>query len=125
VILGPILARAADIRIERWSASRVDPTMIKAWVVRLELARDDGSSLGDDVIRELARPLAGTQPSVSSGEGGTVLAQITVDATNDQEARASAERLLRDRAQEVWGDLGLPPFTITVLELREAADPRP
>ncbi len=101
--------------------------MVTAWLVRLELARDDGVSLGEEGIRELTRLLTenGALPVVSDGGSGTVLVQLMIDAKNDRAARAAAESMLRDRAQEVWAALGLPPFTITFVEAKPDGGPRP
>ncbi len=62
-------------------------------------------------------------PSITRGESGTVLVQMTIEATDDIGARAAAERLLRDRAHELWVTLSLPPFTITFVEAKKAATP--
>ncbi len=72
--------------------------MVKAWLVRLRLARDDGASLSDEGIRELT------------------------DLLNDMAARAAAEDMLGDRAHEVWVALGLPPFTITFVDAKLKSD---
>jgi len=98
--------------------------MIKPWVVRLELARDDGGSLSDEGIGELADMLTknDAQPVLTRTDAGTVLVQMTVDATNDMGARAAAESILRDHAQSVWSRLGLPPFTITFVEAKPEGD---
>jgi hypothetical protein len=92
--------------------------MITPWVVRLEVARDDDGSLSDDQMAELSEALAGDQmqPLLTRGDSGTVRVQVTVQATNDQAARSVAERMLRDRAYQVWAAHGLPPFTITFIE---------
>jgi hypothetical protein len=92
--------------------------MITPWVVRLEVARDDDGSLSDDQMAELSEALADDQmqPLLTRGDSGTVRVQVTVQATNDQAARSVAERMLRDRAHEVWAAHGLPPFTITFIE---------
>jgi hypothetical protein len=50
---------------------------------------------------------------------------MTIDAKNDRAARAAAEAMLRERAQQVWTTLGLPPFTITFVEARPEGDPSP
>ena len=101
------------------------PAMVSSWVVRLGLARDDRGSLSDEGIRELTDMLTEHRvlPVLTRGDSGSVLVQMTVDATNDIRARAEAERLLRDRAQELWVTLGLPPFTITFVEAKQAATP--
>jgi hypothetical protein len=99
--------------------------MIRSWVVRLELARDDGGSLGDDGIRQLTELLTENHvlPVLTRGDPVTVLVQMTVEATSDMAARSAAERALRDRAQELWTALGLPPFTITFVDANQAAKP--
>jgi hypothetical protein len=98
--------------------------MIKAWIVWLELARDDGGSLSDAAVGELADMLTmnHAQPVLTRPDSGTVLVQMTVDARNDMAARAAAESMLRDRAQSVWSTLGLPPFTITFVEAKLEGD---
>ncbi len=100
--------------------------MVKAWLVRLKLARDDGGSLSDEGIRQLTRLLAdsGASPLLSDGGSGTVRVQMTIDASSDRAARSAAEAMLRDRAHEVWEAFGLPPFTITFVETRPQAEPR-
>jgi hypothetical protein len=98
--------------------------MIKAWLVRLELARDDGGSLSDEGVRELTDLLTknGASPVLTRPDSGTVLVQMTLDATNDMGARAAAEDMLRDQAHEVWLALGLPPFTITFVDAKPKDD---
>ena len=94
--------------------------MVKQWLVRLELARDDDGQLSDEGVAELTKRLTEDlgQPVLSRGDSGTVLVQMTLEATNESAARAAAERMLRDRAQAVWVSLGLPPFTITFVDAR-------
>ncbi len=94
--------------------------MVKPWRVRLELARDDDGQLSDEGVAELTERLTEDlgQPVLSRGDSGTVLVQMTLEATNESAARAAAERMLRDRAQAVWVALGLPPFTITFVDAR-------
>jgi hypothetical protein len=101
--------------------------MITRWLVRLELARDDGGSVSDEGIRELTRLLTqnGALPVLRRGDAGTVLVQMSIDANSDRAARAAAESTLRDRAYEVWAALGLPPFTITFVEAQREGGPRP
>ena len=97
--------------------------MVKTWLVRLELARDDDGPLNDEGIDELTDRLTEDlgQPVLTRGDSGTVLVQMTIEAANDVGARAAAERLLRDRAHELWATLSLPPFTITFVEATKAA----
>jgi len=92
--------------------------MVKTWLVRLELARDDDGPLSDDGVGELTQRLTEDlgQPVLSRGDSGNVLVQMTLEATNESAARAAAERMLRVRAQAVWVALGLPPFTITFVD---------
>jgi hypothetical protein len=92
--------------------------MIKSWVVRLELARDDDGSLSDDGIGPLTRLLAEehVKPVLARGDSGTVLVQVTLDARDDRAARSMAEHMLRDGANRVWSALKLPPFTIVFLD---------
>jgi hypothetical protein len=94
--------------------------MITSWLVGLEVARDDDGSLSDDQLAELSGALAASQmqPVLDRGQSGTIRVQMTVQATNDQAARSAAERMLRDRAYEVWATHGLPPFTITFIEAK-------
>ncbi len=98
--------------------------MVKAWLVRLELARDDGGSLSDEGIGQLTDLLTknGVLPVLTRRDSGTVLVQMTLDATNDMAARAAAEGMLGDRAHEVWLALGLPPFTITFVDVKPKGD---
>jgi hypothetical protein len=99
--------------------------MVRWWVVRLGLARDDGGSLSDDGIRELTDLLAKNQvlPVLTRGDSGDVVVQMTVEATGETAARSAAERALRDRAHELWATLGLPPFTITFVDVTQAGTP--
>ncbi len=98
--------------------------MVKAWLVRLRLARDDGASLSDEGIRELTDLLTKNRvfPVLTRPDSGTVLVQMTLDATNDMAARAAAEDMLGDRAHEVWVALGLPPFTIAFVDAKPKSD---
>lgn len=95
--------------------------MVKTWLIRLELARDDNGPLSDEGVGELTDRLTDDlgRPVVTRGDSGTVLVQMTLDATNEWTARAAAESMLRDRAQQVWVALGLPPFTITFVDARQ------
>ena len=100
--------------------------MVRSWVVRLGLARDDGVSLSDDGVRELTELLTQNQvlPVLTRGEDpGDLVVQMTVKATGDTAARSAAERALSDRAHKLWATLGLPPFTITFLDVTQAATP--
>jgi hypothetical protein len=92
--------------------------MVKAWLVRLELARDDDGPLSDEGIAGLTERLTQdhVQPLLTPRDLGTVEVQLSVEATNEMAARSAAQGILRDRAQEVWLAHGLPPFTITVLD---------
>ena len=95
--------------------------MVKSWVVRLELARDDDGSLSDEGIDALTRLLAEehVKPVLTRGDSGTVLVQVALDARDDMAARSAAEHMLRDGANSVWSALGLPPFTIVFLDAAE------
>jgi len=95
--------------------------MVKSWVVRLELARDDDGSLSSEGIDSLTRLLVkgNMQPVLTRGDSGTILVQVTLDARDEMAARSSAERVLRDGANSVWAALGLPPFTIVFLGAAE------
>jgi hypothetical protein len=96
--------------------------MVKTWLVQLELARDDDGSLSDEGIDALTHLLAEAHvnPVLSRGDSGTVLVQMTLDATDDMAAKSTAEHMLRDGANTVWSALGLPPFTIAFLNATES-----
>jgi hypothetical protein len=96
--------------------------MIKTWLIRLELARDDNGLLSDDGIDALTRLLTEGQgkPVLTRGDSGTVLVQMTLEARDDMAARSAAERMLRDGANAVWLAEGLPPFTIAFVDATEA-----
>ena len=98
--------------------------MVQAWLVRLELARDDGGSLSDDGIVELTDLLTknGVFPVLGRPDSGTVLVQMPLDAKNDRAARTAAETMLQDRAHEMWLALGLPPFTISFVDAKLKSD---
>ncbi len=92
--------------------------MVKTWVVRLELARDDDGALSDEGVDALTVLLAEhhTKPVLTRGDSGTVLVQMTLDARDDMAARSAAEAMLRGSANTVWSALGLPPFTISFVD---------
>jgi hypothetical protein len=96
--------------------------MIKTWVVRVELARDDDVALSDEGIDALTQLLVEdrVKPVLSRGNSGTVLVQMTIEARDDMAARSAAERVLRDGATTVWSARGLPPFTIAFVDALEA-----
>jgi len=95
--------------------------MIKTWLVRLELARDDDGALSDEGIDALTHLLAANvKPVITRGDSGSVLVQMTVEARDDMAARSAAERMLRDGANSVWAARGLPPFTIAFVGTAEA-----
>jgi len=95
--------------------------MVRTWLVRLELARDDDGSLSNEGIDALTKLLAKdhVEPLLTRGESGTILVQMTLDARDDMAARSAANQILRDGANAVWSALGLPPFTITFLDATE------
>ena len=95
--------------------------MVKTWLIRLELARDDDISLSDEGIDALTEVLAEdhVKPALTRGVSGTVLVQMRLDARDGRAAKATAERMLRDGADRVWSALGLPPFTIVFLDATE------
>jgi hypothetical protein len=95
--------------------------MDKPWVVRLEVARDDDDALSDEAIAALTQLLAEHQakPVVTRGSSGTVVVQLAVEARDDRAARSAAEQILRDGANTVWSEFGLPPFTIAFVEATE------
>jgi hypothetical protein len=95
--------------------------MVKTWLVRLELARDDDGLLSDEGIDALTRLLAegSGKPELTRGDSGTVHVHLTLDATDDMAARSAAERMLREGANTVWLAQGLPPFTIAFVDAKE------
>jgi hypothetical protein len=97
-------------------------SMIKAWRVRLELARDDDGVLDDEGIDALTEMLAKehVRPELSHGDRGTVLVQMTIDARDDMAAKSAAEGVLRQAANSVWSARGLPPFTIAFVDALES-----
>jgi hypothetical protein len=92
--------------------------MVRPWLVRLELARDDNGSLTDQGLADLTDGLtkAGAQPALTRGDSGTLLVEMTVDANNREDAKSGGQALLREQANRVWLALGLPPFTIAFVE---------
>lgn len=98
------------------------PPMMRGWRVRLHLARDDDGPLSDEGVEALTGLLSQDQaakPAVTRGDLGTVVVQVTIDARDDITARSAAERLLREGANKVWSELGLPPFTIAYVDAVE------
>jgi hypothetical protein len=97
--------------------------MDKPWVVRLEVARDDNGALSDEAIAALTQLLADRQakPVVTRGDSGTVLVQLSVEARDDRAGRSAAEQILRDGANTVWAEYGLPPFTIAFVDATEGS----
>ncbi len=95
--------------------------MVKTWLVRLELARDDDGALSDEGVDALSRLLAeqDVKPALTRGDSGTILVQMTLVARDDRTAKSAAERMLRDGANTVWSALGLPPFTIAFVDATE------
>jgi hypothetical protein len=95
--------------------------MVKRWLVRVELARDDDGSLSDEGIEALARLLAEghAKPVLTRGDSGTVFVQMTLDARDARAARSEAEHMLREGAHSAWSALGLPPFTIAFVDATE------
>jgi hypothetical protein len=95
--------------------------MVKTWLVRLELARDDDGALSDEAIDALTQLLADDreQPVLTHGDSGTVLVQMRLVAKTDMAARSAAEHIVRDGANTVWAAHGLPPFTIAFLDATE------
>jgi hypothetical protein len=93
-------------------------------VVSLELTRDDGVALDDAGLAQLNDQLAaaGLKPVLSRPDPGTVLAQLTVAARSDMEARGAAEDALKIGADAVWSAQGLPPFTISAVSSARADD---
>jgi hypothetical protein len=96
--------------------------MMRRWRVRLDLARDDDGPLSDEGIEALTGLLSQDQeakPAVTRGDLGTVVVQPTIDARDDIVARSTAEGMLREGANTVWSELGLPPFTIAYVDAVE------
>jgi hypothetical protein len=95
--------------------------MVKTWLVRLELARDDDGTLSDEGVDALIRLLAEehAKPVLTRADSGTIRVQMTVDAKDDRTAKSAAEHMLRDGANTVWSALGLPPFTIAFVDATE------
>jgi hypothetical protein len=96
--------------------------MMSRWRVRLHLSRDDDGPLSDEGIEALTGLLSQDQsakPAVTRGDLGTVVVQLTIEARDDTTARSAAERLLREGANKVWSELGLPPFTIAYVDAVE------
>ena len=95
--------------------------MVKTWLVRLELARDDDGALSDEGVGALTALLAEhhVKSVLNRGHSGTVLVEMTLDARDDRAARSAAEAMLRKDANTVWSALGLPPFTIAFLDATE------
>jgi hypothetical protein len=96
--------------------------MVKGWRVSVRLGRDDGAPLSDEGITQLTELLAGDRAVVDRRGDGGVLVRMTVDATSEWAARSAAETKLRGAADTVWKALGLPPFTITFVEVGPATD---
>jgi hypothetical protein len=96
-------------------------SMMKTWLIRLELARDDAGALSDEEIDALTKLLAEgeVKPELTRGDSGTVVVHMTVDARDDMAAKSAAERMLRDGANTVWSARGLPPFTIAFVDATE------
>jgi hypothetical protein len=100
--------------------------MMRRWRVRLHLARDDDGPLSDEGIEALTGLLSQEQaakPAVTRGDLGTVVVQLTIDAKDDTTARSTAEQQLREGANQVWSELGLPPFTIAYVDAMEERYP--
>ena len=74
--------------------------MLSAWLVRLELARDDDDSLSDEGIEALTQSLTErhVNPVLARGDSGTVLVEMTLEARDDMAARTMAEHTLREGA---------------------------
>jgi hypothetical protein len=92
-------------------------TVVKRWRVSLELARDDHASLSDEGIARLVEHLGDDRTTVDRQASGAVLVRMIVEATGEWPARSAAEDSLRTAADDVWAALGLPPFTITFVEV--------
>ena len=118
----PIARGSAGERIGRPTFRQYNQTpMVKRWLVRLELARDDDGSLSDEGIDALTQLLAEghANPLLTRGDSGTVRVQMTLDARDHMAARSAAEHMLREGASNVWSALRLPPFTIAFVDVTE------
>ena len=95
--------------------------MIKAWRVRLEIGRDDGGVLDDEVLEALSTALAGmpVAPAVSRGDDAAIEVELSVQARTDRDAMMAGERELRTAVVHVWSTRTLPPFTISSVEATE------
>ncbi len=91
--------------------------MASKWRVRFRLAREDGGSLLE-ALAPLHRSLTerGMEPAVQGIES-PVLLSVTVEAAHEEAATASAEPVVRDRVRDVSAVLGLPPITVTTIEV--------
>jgi hypothetical protein len=95
--------------------------MIREWRVSVEVARDDHTPLTDVGIERLNELLVDGRPVIDRQDSGAVLVRMTVDATSEWAARSAAEDKMRAAADDVWAELGLPPFTITFVEVAPEA----
>ena len=91
--------------------------MVKPWRVSLRIARDDHAPLTDEVVGRLSAGLADDRVVVDREGAGSVVVRVTVDAREEWAARSAAEAALRAAADAVWGELELPPFTITFMDV--------
>jgi hypothetical protein len=91
--------------------------MITSWRASVEIARDDHEPLTDEAIARLSETLGGDRTVIDRQGSGAVLVGMTIDATSEWGARSAAEDELRAAADSVWAELGLPPFTITFVEV--------
>jgi hypothetical protein len=98
--------------------------MIRSWRVSVEVARDDHAPLADEGVARLSDRLADDRTVLARQESGALLVRMTVDATSEWAARSAAESTLRAAADGVWAELGLPPFTITFVEIAPAGPDR-
>ena len=98
--------------------------MVKTWRVRLHVGRDDAMALTGGAVDALTDDLAASpvSPEVAAGEGGVIVVQMSVEARTDRDAIGAAERVLRESAQRVWSTLGLPPFTISAVEVSDGTE---
>jgi hypothetical protein len=89
----------------------------RSWRVSVEVARDDHAALTDEALGKLTAALADDRTTVDPQASGAVLVRMTVEGTSEWAARSSAEDTLRAAANRVWAELGLPPFTVTFVEV--------
>jgi len=96
--------------------------VIKRWRVSVEVARDDHAPLTDAAVERLTEVLPDDRVVVERQDARAVLVAMTIAATGEWAARSTAESKLRAAADDVWAEFGLPPFTITFVEIASEPD---